>query len=50
MERRAELMASLRRSEAVVRDHFAGRILAALQVTCGAKLMPRYPEPKSNAF
>jgi hypothetical protein len=43
MERRAELMASLRRSEAVVRDHFAGRILAALQVTCGAKLIASIP-------
>ena len=40
MERRAELMASLRRSEAVVRRRFAGRILAALQVTD--------PEPKLN--
>jgi uncharacterized Zn finger protein (UPF0148 family) len=30
MERRAQLMASLRRSEAVVRRHFAGRILVAL--------------------
>ena len=37
MERRAALMASLRRSEAVVRGHFAGRILArAPKLTCGA--------------
>jgi hypothetical protein len=32
MERRAQLLASLRRSEAVVRRHRAGRILAALEV------------------
>jgi hypothetical protein len=31
MERRAELMASLRRCEAVVRRHHAGRIIAVLQ-------------------
>jgi uncharacterized Zn finger protein (UPF0148 family) len=31
MERRAQLTASLRRSEAVVRRHFAGRILVALR-------------------
>jgi hypothetical protein len=30
MERRAQLLASLRRSEAVVRCHRAGRIIAAL--------------------
>jgi hypothetical protein len=35
MERRVELTASLRRSEAVVRRHFAGRILAALHAEIG---------------
>jgi hypothetical protein len=35
MERRAQLTASLRRSEAVVRRHFAGRILAALKAEMG---------------
>jgi hypothetical protein len=35
MERRARLMASLRRSEAVVRRHRAGRILAALGAEMG---------------
>jgi hypothetical protein len=35
MERRAQLTASLRRSEAVVRRHRAGRILAALKADMG---------------
>ena len=35
MERRAQLTASLRRSEAVVRRHRAGRILAALKAEMG---------------
>jgi hypothetical protein len=35
MERRAQLTASLRRSEAVVRRHFAGRILVALKAEIG---------------
>jgi hypothetical protein len=35
MERRAQLTASLRRSEAVVRRHRAGRILVALKVEIG---------------
>jgi hypothetical protein len=35
MERRAELIASLRRSEAVVRRHFAERILVALGAEIG---------------
>ena len=35
MERRAQLAASLHRSEAVVRRDFAGRILAALKAEIG---------------
>ena len=35
MERRAQLTASLRRSEAVVRRHFSGRILVALKAEIG---------------
>jgi hypothetical protein len=35
VERRAQLMSSLRRSEAVVRRHFAGRILVALKAEMG---------------
>ena len=35
MEHRAQLAASLRRSEAVVRRHFAGRILVALKAEIG---------------
>jgi hypothetical protein len=35
MERGAQLTASLRRSEAVVRRHFAGRILVALGAEIG---------------
>ena len=35
MERRAQLTLSLRRSEAVVRRHFAGRILVALKAEIG---------------
>jgi hypothetical protein len=35
MERRAQLTASLRRSEAVVRRHFSGRILVALRAEIG---------------
>jgi hypothetical protein len=35
IERRAQLTASLRRSEAVVRRHRAGRILAALKAEIG---------------
>jgi uncharacterized Zn finger protein (UPF0148 family) len=35
MERRAQLTASLRRSEAVMRRHFAGRILVALKAEIG---------------
>jgi hypothetical protein len=35
MERRAQLIASLRRSEAVVRRHRAGRILVALKAEMG---------------
>jgi hypothetical protein len=35
MERRAQLTASLRRSEAVVRRHFSERILAALKAEIG---------------
>jgi hypothetical protein len=35
IERRAHFTASLRRSEAVVRQHRAGRILAALKVEIG---------------
>jgi hypothetical protein len=37
MERRAQLMASLRRSESVVRRHFAGRILVALKAEIGSE-------------
>jgi hypothetical protein len=37
MERRAQLMASLRRCEAVVRRHFAGRILVALRADIGSE-------------
>jgi hypothetical protein len=36
MERRIQLAASLRRSEAVVRRHFAGRIMMALQAEIGS--------------
>jgi hypothetical protein len=35
MERRAQLTGSLRRSEAVVRRHFSGRILVALKAEIG---------------
>jgi hypothetical protein len=35
MERRSQLIASLRRSEAVVRRHFAGRVLVALKAEKG---------------
>jgi hypothetical protein len=35
MERRAQLTASLRRSEGVVRRHFSGRILVALKAEIG---------------
>jgi hypothetical protein len=35
MERRAQLMASLRRCETVVRRHFAGRILDAFKAEIG---------------
>jgi uncharacterized Zn finger protein (UPF0148 family) len=45
MERRAQLTASLRRCEAVVRRHFAGRILVALKAEIGVEAdaaVPRY--------
>jgi hypothetical protein len=44
MERRAQLEASLRRSEAIVRRHFAGRIMAALQVEKGSEVDASIPD------
>jgi hypothetical protein len=43
MERRAQLEASLRRSEAVVRQHFARRILVALQAEIGSEVDASIP-------
>jgi hypothetical protein len=43
IERRAQLEASLRRSEAVVRRHFAGRILSALQAEIGSEVDASVP-------
>jgi hypothetical protein len=43
MERRTHLEASLRRSEAVVRRHFAGRILRALQAEIGSEVDASVP-------
>jgi ribosomal protein S27AE len=43
MERRIQLEASLRRSEAVVRRHFAGRILSALQADRGSEVDASIP-------
>jgi hypothetical protein len=45
MQRRAQLTASLRRSEAVVRRHFAGRILAALQTDVRSEADATVPNP-----
>jgi hypothetical protein len=44
MERRAQLTASLRRSEAVVRRHFAGRIMATLQAEKGSEVDASIPD------
>jgi hypothetical protein len=44
MERRAQLEASLRRSEAVVRRHFAGRIMATLQAEKGREVDASIPD------
>ena len=44
MERRAQLEASLRRSEVVVRQHFAGRILIALQAELQSEIDAAIPD------
>jgi hypothetical protein len=50
MARRVQLLAALRRSEAVVRRQFARAFLPRSKLTCGAMRTPQYPEPKFRAF